>query len=212
MKKSILLFTTVLVLLLSVAALAQKEEGKWRNFEFSAFGALSVPTGALKNWNDSMGAKTGFELGGTGGYYLNEKVCLGVYFTYNQFPMKLYTLHYKLYEVGGYFKYTFIGESNFEPYVKVTAGADFAKFPTWVGEDKTRLREISYKPGFAAGIGAGLLWYSSDFGGLFLEAGYHFAPLKSVKADYQDVSYPLGKNVGYMDIRFGVNVFFGPEK
>ena len=93
-----------------------------------------------------------------------------------------------------------------------SAGADFAKFATWVDEDLNRLRELSYKPGLGMSLGVGLLRYTSDNGGLFLEGVYHLAPLKSQKATYRDVDYKFNHNINYLELRLGINVFFTPEK
>ncbi|SYZ73556.1 exported hypothetical protein [Candidatus Zixiibacteriota bacterium] len=210
MKKSVLLITTAIVLILAAGAMAQDEGGKTRNFEVGVYTGLSLPMGDLKNWNDSMGAKTGFDFGLSGGYFLKENLSLGGYFTYTQFPVKLYSnMHYRFYNVGAYCKYAFVGESDWEPYVKIKAGADFAKFATWTEKDLNRLRELSYKPGLGMSLGAGILRYTSDNGGLFLEGEYHFAPLKSQKATYRDVDYKFDHNVNFLSFRFGVNVFFG---
>ncbi len=212
MKKSVLLVTTAIILILAAGAMAQNEQEQTRNFEVAFYGGLSLPMGDLKNWNDSMGAKTGVDFGLSGGYFLSEKVSLGGYFTYTQFPIKLYEMHYRFYNAGAYCKYAFVGESNWEPYVKISAGADFAKFATWVDDDLNRLRELSYKPGLGMALEVGLLRYTSDNGGLFIEGAYHFAPLTSQKAKYRDVEYKFDHNINYLELRLGINVFFTPEK
>jgi len=212
MKKTGLLFTSILVLAFAITAFAQEEEADWRNFEFTAHSGITLPTGSLKTWNDSLGAKTGLNFGGSGGLYFNEKFCLGAYFNYTQSPMNLYNLHYKQYDMGAYAKYAFVGESNFEPYVKLSAGLDFAKFATWVDPANNRLREVSYDGGLAFGAYAGFLFYTSDYGGIFAEAGYHLANLKDNPGEHAGKEYYFKDNLKYLDIKVGVMVFFGPEK
>jgi len=213
MKRKGLMLTAILLIALSINSHAQdKTEKAWRNFEVTLTGGASMPSGSLKNWNDSMGAKSAFNFGGSGGYFFNDRVCLGGYFSYVQFSMDKYSLHYKLYDIGAYAKYAFTGESKFEPYLKLKAGADFAKFATWAGPNKSRLHEISYGAGLTMAIHAGALYYTSDYGGIFLEAGYNFAKLKDKRVEYAGENYKFKDNISYVDIKAGLTVFFGPEQ
>ncbi len=213
MKKSKLILFTLLFLSLAVSAFShEEEEEKWRNFEITGFGAFSIPTGAIKDWSDSMGAKTGISFGGAGGYYFSDNLCLGVYFQYSQLGMEIYERNHRLYDAGAYLKYAFTGESNFEPYLKVSAGALFPKFATWVGPIRTRLRELSYDPGFKGSLSAGLLYYTSDYGGIYIEAGYNYASVKDKEAVYHSEKYFFEDNANYLDIKAGILVFFGPEE
>jgi len=217
MKRKGIILTSAFIFALSISlhaqtdSMSQSEEG-WRKYEVSVNGGLSLPSGALKTWNDSLGAKTGLNFGANGGYFFNDKICLGGYFTYTQFPMKLYKLHYKLYSVGAYAKYAFTGHTHFEPYIKIRAGADFAKLATWIGPNAARLRELSYGAGLNLAAYIGSLYYTSDFGGIFLEAGYNFARLKNNSVENGGVKYKLQDNINYIDVKAGINVFFGPEQ
>ncbi|MCX6826910.1 MAG: outer membrane beta-barrel protein [candidate division Zixibacteria bacterium] len=208
MKKSGLSFVVILLLLFAVSAVAQTNEeeknAKWRNFEVTVLGGMAIPTSSLKNWNDSLGAKTGLNFGGYGGYYLNDRVSIGTYFTYSQYSMKLYRLHYKLYDIGTYLKYDFVGKSSFEPYIRISAGGVFAKFATWVDSTGKRLREVSFRPGLSLGATAGLLYYTFDFGGLFIEGTYHHAFLENSKGTHAGIDYDFKKNLDYIDIRAGI--------
>jgi hypothetical protein len=212
MKKSSLLLVSFLILILAASAFAQEKEANWRHFEFSVIGGLSLPNSALKNWNDSMGANTGYLGGISSGLYFNEKLCLGAYFTYSQYSMEKYDLKYKLHDVGLYLKYAFVGESNLEPYVKVSAGANMAKFATWIAPGNDRLRELSYGAGLSLGLYAGAMYYTSDNGGIFIEGSYHYSGLKDCMSEHKGIDYILGDNLSSFDIRGGVTVFFGPEK
>ncbi len=206
------LLLVVAILMLALPTLAQEE--KWRNFEVVLHGGLAVPSSGLSDWQDSLGAKTGFNFGLEGGYYFTLKLCAGLYFNYTQTGMEGdWDRKFRMYDFGAYFKYAFAGESFWEPYLKMSVGLNSPKFPTFVAEpgDVPRLREQSYDPNMAAAIYAGLLYYTFDFGGVYFEAGYHYDFLEGTKANYHGVEYEIEENISYLDLRFGVNVYFGPE-
>ena len=216
MKKTSLLFVLVMFLIFSSAAVAQDEEdGKWRNFEVSMHIGLTMPSNI--DWYDTLAAKNGMNFGGAGGFYFTERLCIGAYFNYTQMaPEEVSSFDvadqkYKMYDVGLYGKYAFTGESNFEPYVKISAGANFAKYATWVGAARTQLREISYDPAFSGAGYLGASYYTSDYGAIFLEVGYHMDMLKYTQATYDDVIYSFPDDIKYIEIKAGVVVFFGPE-
>lgn len=216
MKQTSVLFILAMFLIFSSAAIAQDEEDEnWRSFEVSIHAGLTMPSNI--DWYDSLAAKNGMHFGAAGGYYLNERFCVGTYFTYSQMsPEEASSFNigdqkYKMYDVGLYGKYAFTGESNFEPYIKISAGINFAKYATWVGDARTTLREISFDPAFSGAGYLGLSYYTSDYGAIFLELGYHLDMLKDSPAIYKDVSYPFPEDIKYLEIRGGVIVFFGPE-
>lgn len=216
MKKSALIFVLALLFVFSAAAYAQDEdEGKWRNFEVSMNIGLTMPSNI--NWYDTLEAKNGLNFGGTGGYYFTERLCLGAYFTYSQMATEDLTeidvsdQNYKMYDIGLYGKYAFTGESNFEPYIKLSAGANFTKFATWVGENSTVLREISYDPVFSGAGYLGAMYYTSDYGAIYFEAGYHIVMSKYTEGTFQDRLFTVPEDIKFAEIKAGVVVFFGPE-
>ncbi|HHI02946.1 MAG TPA: hypothetical protein ENL22_05450 [candidate division Zixibacteria bacterium] len=215
MKKTSVLFVLAMFLIFSSVAVAQDEEDKWRNFEVSMHVGLTMPSNI--DWYDTLAAKNGMNFGGAGGYYFSEKLCFGVYFNYTQMsPEEVSSFDisdqkYKMYDIGLYGKYVFTGESNFEPYIKLTAGANFAKYATWVGAAKSRLREISYDPAFSGAGYLGLSYYTSDYGAIFLEVGYHMDMLKNTAAEYDNRTYLFPDDIKYIELKAGVVVFFGPE-
>jgi hypothetical protein len=214
MKRKGLILASILIMMFYVNSFAQEQQDEnWRDYEVSINAGMSMPSGALKDWYDSLGAKSGMNVGISGGRYLNAKTCLGVYFSLIQFPIenKDFALHYNLYDIGAYAKYAFADESNFEPYVKMKLGADFAKFATWVGPNKTTLRELSYGAGLTLGVAAGAMYYTSDVGGLFVELGYNMAKLKDNEVEYGNVYYKLQDDVSHLDVKAGITVFFGKE-
>ncbi len=217
MKKTSVVFILAMFLIFATAAIAQdeEEEGKWRNFEISMNIGLTMPSNI--DWYDTLAAKNGIHFGMSGGYYLSERICLGSYFSYSQMaPEEVSSFDisdqkYKMYNVGLYGKYAFSGESNFEPYVKISAGINFAKFATWVGDFRTILREISYDPAFSGGLYLGASYFTSDYGALFLEVGYHIDKLKNTPAIYAGETFPFPEDIKYLELNIGVAVFFGPE-
>ncbi len=217
MKKTSVVFILAMFLIFASAVIAQdeEEEGKWRNFEVSMNIGLTMPSNI--DWYDTLAAKNGIHFGMSGGYYLTERICFGSYFSYSQMaPEEVSSFDisdqkYQMYNVGLYGKYAFSGESNFEPYVKISAGINFAKFATWVGDFRTILREVSYDPAFSAGADLGASYFTSDYGALFLEVGYHFDKLKNTPAEYAGEEYPFPEDIKYLELSAGVIVFFGPE-
>jgi hypothetical protein len=213
MKKNERLFTVAMIFLFAMSTFAQEEEEKWRSFEVTVTGGITNPVGSLSDWKDTLGASLGFHFGGGAGYYFNDNFCTGVYFTYTQMDTEGdWGTSFRMYDLGAYGKYAFTGESSFEPYLKFTTGINSVKFPTWVTLDQNRLREQSYDPGISAAFYGGVLYYTSDYGGLFLEAGLHYDPLKNAEANYHGELYTIGSNISYVEIRGGVTVFFGPEE
>jgi hypothetical protein len=213
MKRIIILFTLAFILLLAASAFAQEEEEeeKWRNFEVNVNSGLTQPGSFLSDWRDSLGAKVGFQLALSGGYYFTNNFCTGLYFTYIQMGIEGdWGRSIKMYNLGGYAKYAFTGESNFEPYAKVSAGVIAPKYPTWITSARNQLREQSYDPGFSSAVYAGLLFYTSDNGGLFFEAGYHYDFIKDASSDYSGDT--IEDNVNYFEYRLGISVFYGSEE
>jgi len=213
MKSLRLLFALIALMAFSFTAYAQDDdEEKWRNFEVGIHTGLSLPSGDLADWNDSLGAKTGFNFSVSGGYYFTGNLATGIYMSYTQNGMPGdYGMKYRLVDAGFYAKYAFSNESNFEPYVKLTGGIIWPKFPTWITVDQNRLREQAYDPAMSFGGYLGMLWYTAEYGGLFLEVGYHNDFTEGTEADWHGEIYKMPSNLNYIEIRTGVTAFFGPE-
>ncbi len=215
MKKIKLFLTLASILLLAVSVVAQEEEEeeeKWRNFEVSIHGGLTQPGEFLSDWKDTLGAKLGFNLALSGGYYFNNSFCTGLYFTYSQMNIEGdWDRMFRMFDIGAYAKYALTGESDFEPYGKLAVGVISPKYPTLIPPDvRNQLREQSYDPGISAAFYAGLLYYTSDNGGIFLEGGYHNDFLKDVRSDYADDT--IEENVKYFEYRIGITVFYGSDE
>jgi hypothetical protein len=215
MKKIKLIVTLASILLLAVTVVAQEEEEeeeKWRNFEVSVHGGLTQPGEFLSDWKDTLGAKMGFNVALSGGYYFNNNFCAGLYGAYSQMTIEGdWDRIFRMYDFGAYGKYALIGESNFEPYGKIALGVITPKYPTWIPPGvNNQLREQSFDPGMSAALYAGLLYYTSDNGGIFFEAGYHNDFLKDVKAEYADAT--IAENIKYFEFRLGITVFYGSDE
>jgi hypothetical protein len=226
-------FSTILVLLValtlytSVCAQNDVAEETGKDFlEVALFGGLSMPAGGITDWTttgsdgvEALGAKTGFDFGFDIGYFVTPKIVSGLNYTYSQYGIDTDIAGpdsrcHRIYTVAAYGKYYFFGESNFVPYLKVQAGVDFPKFTTSVYDDNVSgyvYRELSYKPGLAFGFGAGLFYYTFDFGGLYAEADFRNGLTDKATGKAGKREYTFGTNESVLDIHAGIKVFFGQE-
>ncbi|MFH2036999.1 MAG: outer membrane beta-barrel protein [Candidatus Zixiibacteriota bacterium] len=206
-----LVFILSIISMISVPVLAQDEEGSWRNFEVYINGGMGIPFGDINNWLDSLGADPGFQIGVGGGYCFTERFSTGLYFNYSQLEMDgPFDRNFRLFDFGAYAKYALTGESSFEPYGKISAGMVISKYPTWVLYGV--LREQSYDPDLTVSAGLGLLFYTSEYSGVFIETSYHVDLVEGVKAEYQGNKFSIDHNVSYMQVTIGINAFFGPDE
>jgi hypothetical protein len=217
MKRRVLLCAIVLAALMPLMVSAQTETTANEEHDFlevGIHGGVGLPLGSVKTWSDSLGAKTGLNLGGEVGMFLSKDYALGLQVNYYQLgintPDNVGILKHRIYSTNVYLKRYFSGNSNFVPYVKVSAGIDFPKFTTSVvdgGENK--FRELSYKGAFGGGIGAGIFYYTSDFGGIFAEANFHQTFSNGVKKNYGNGEYKFPGTISIFDLKAGIRVYFG---
>ncbi len=204
-----------LVVALSGSVFAQDDEDYERDvLEATFYGGLGLPGGDITDWNDTLGAKTGYELGFELGYFATESIVVGINFYFSEFAIDANDvasdMKHRLYNPNLYLKYYFPMESNFSPYVKGHVGLENVKFATFVSnENGDRYRQLSYDPALAFGFGAGLFYYTSDYSGLFLEANYHIASTSDVEANYEGNTYVFGSDVATFDIHAGIRVLIG---
>ncbi len=216
--KPLFLIAIILILAISVMAQEDEEEERWRTFEVTVNGGLTGPLGEFADWKDSLDPSMGFNMGLAGGYYFNDNFCAGLYFKYSQNSISgdlgdIYDMKFRMFNAGTYFKYVVTNETSFEPYTKLSIGINTVKFPTWVTPSANILREQSYDPGLSTSLTAGLLFYTSDMGGVFIEGSFYYDMLKDKTATYSgnDLGF-IADNVTYFEIKVGVNVFFGPDE
>lgn len=213
--ESIFTVTLVLALISANSVRAQEQEGYVKDLmEVNFFGGGGVPSGDIKEFSDTVGAKFGYDFGFDAGFFITQSWVAGLNFTYTAFKIddvaKVPGLHHKLYSPNLYLKYYFTGQSDFVPYLKAQGGPVFPKFTTLVGSvGSKRYREMSYDPVFAYGFGAGLFYFTTDFSGLFVEANYLRAESSGSKVNYQGVDYSLGSDLNLIDIHAGVRILIG---
>ena len=215
MKRLSTFLTIALLVAVPIVAAAQEQAAEEKDaLEVGLRGGLGVPAGGITSWNDSLGAKVGWNVGFEVGYFLTREMVLGVGFSFNEFGIDTKTtsldMKHRLYTPKLYLKRYFFGESNWVPYAKVYAGLDFPKFATFVVDEGTgKFRQLSYNPGFAGGVGAGVFYYTSDYGGLFAEAEFQHGFTKNVTKTWGGTKYTFGESSSALEIRAGINVFFG---
>ncbi len=230
MRKTSIVAAAFILLLFSGSLFAQDETEGRDVLEVAMYGGAAIPSGGLSTWTtgEEFGqsierkARTGFNIGLDIGYYLKPNVNLGISLIYSQFDAgeptglpidpALDKQRHRLYNPSLYLKYNFEGESNFVPFLKVRAGLDNPKFSTYVYDNNTsqfKFRELSYDPAFAFGASAGLFYYTADFSGIYVEAGYHAGLTKNVKATYQDTEYKFNESTGVIWINFGIKLIVG---
>jgi hypothetical protein len=216
MNKLVTIFAVLVALALPLAALAQTDQEK-DVLEVGVSGGLSIPAGGASSFQDSLGGKVGFNVAVDCGYFLTPDLTLGGAIAFHQLGVKQISSidnnqHNRVYVPTVYLKYHFFGNSNFVPYVKANVGAIFMKYSTLVEDHGNwKFREIGYHPGLAMGLGGGAFYYTSDYSGIFLEANFLEGFTKSVSHEYGGKTYSFGKNVTMLDIRAGIQVFFGSK-
>ena len=165
------------------------------------------------------GAKTGWDIAIDLGYYVTPRLTAGVNFRYTEFGIDSDldgSQAHRLFNPNLYAKYAFEGESYFVPFVKCWVGMENAKFSTAVlnrsaipGQQRI-FRELSYHPAVAIGASLGLFYYTADYSGLFLEAGYHYAMTDDAVGTYLGADdYVFGENAGVFTLNAGVKMIIG---
>lgn len=221
MKVRSVLIAVLLLLAANMSVLAQDEWEESDFLEAAIYGGLGIPCGGITSFGDSLGAKSGFGAGLEVGFYIDPQWVLGLNFTYTQFGVADNDglvdsdLHHKVYSPNLYLKYFFPSESNLVPYLKVHAGVDFPKFATYydgslAGHNDNGYRELSYGACVAGGFGGGLFYYTSDYGGFFVEANYHQGFSSDLEHTWASKSF--GNNIGDIDIHAGIRIVFGSDE
>ena len=202
------------VVLLASSVLSQDDGYDWEKdyLEVAVYGAAGNPMSGITEFGPDLNAQTGWSLGLDVGYFATYTLTIGLSFQYVQFGVDSdfdgqLTQHHNLYSPALFAKYSFLGESNFEPYLAARVGLDFPKFSTDLGD---RWRELSYDPSLSLGASAGLFYFTSDVSGIYLEAGYHRGFTDGAIGKHDDIEYTFGENVEMIDVRLGVRILIGP--
>lgn len=234
MTKTSLTVLAAVLLLGSLNASAQEELVARDVLEISLYGGLAIPSGGITDFTTGQGmplqdagadtlfergAETGWNIGVDIGFYFTPRLIGGFMFRYTEFGIDsdLAGDHvHRLYNPSIYAKYSFEGESYWVPYIKGWFGLENPKFSTAVlnrgadpGEQRI-FRELSYDPALAFGAALGLFYYTAEYSGVFVQAGYHHALTEDVKGTYvgQD-DYIFGENTGVLSINAGVKLIIG---
>lgn len=185
--------------------------------ELNLYGGLAIPAGGAKDFGDTLGAKTGLGGGFDFGVFIKQNVTLGLGFNYTSFDIDndnpVVTQKHQLFSPNAFVRYYFQNIGDLVPFVHGRVGLDFPKFSTEVVDNGTRkFRELSYRPSLAAGIGAGVFLYTSDYSGFYLEADYRQTFADSADKEFKGTNYVFGENYGLIDIRAGIHILFGSDE
>jgi Outer membrane protein beta-barrel domain len=185
--------------------------------EISVFVGKGLPQGGIKSYQDSLGAKSGFETGIEAGYFFSPNVVLGFHLSYTQFGIddaaKANGLDHKLYFPALYLKYLVNSNSNFVPYVKVLAGLQNPKFTRYAENvEGNRYRALSYGSTLGYSLGAGIFYYTADYSGLYLEACYSRSATEESESTYAGKTYLFGETVESIDLRMGIRFLIGSSE
>lgn len=202
---------------------AQEEVVAKDVLEIGIYGGLASPTGGISDWTTGAelgevsprAAETGWDVALDLGYFVTPTITAGLDFRYSQFGIDsdLAGDHvHRLFNPNLYVRYSFEGESNLVPFVKLHVGLENPKFSTWVYDENSmerKFRELSYDPALAYGLSAGVFYYTADYSGIFAEAGYHQAMTEDVEGTYQGQTYVFGENTGVFTVNVGVRLLVG---
>ncbi|UCG62014.1 MAG: hypothetical protein JSV52_01615 [Candidatus Zixiibacteriota bacterium] len=222
MKKSLILLSALLLLVLNLTAVAQEdieeiEEVERDVLEIVLFGGVDSPVGKMLEWKDTLGAKVGYDFGFDLGYFITESLVGGLGFRFSEYSIDASeddnaagNLKHRSYSPNLYLKYYLLPVSNFSPYAKANVGLTFLKFTTWVeNENGDRYRQISYDPATTFGFGGGFFLYTANYGGFFVESNYYLINSKNIEAVYEGDTYLFGDNVSAWDVRGGIRILIG---
>lgn len=205
-----------LVVMLSQPAAAQDDYEFVDILEVNFYGGIGIPVGGIADFQDSLGASIGASVGLDIGYFLKSNIVLGFSFMYTRMGhddiavLEDEGLYHRLYNPNIYLKYYFQGESNLEPYLKAHVGLEHPKFTTFAKhQEGDRFRELSYGAAFAFGFGAGLFYFTSDWGGVFIEGNYHYAFTEDNTKEFGLEEITFGENLSTIDLHAGLRILFG---
>ena len=207
MKRIVQAVTLASLLFLASLAAAQYEAEPY--IEGFVGGNYSLPTGFIKNdmTPNSLNATNGFGLELGGGYFVKPQIVAGLYFNARNMKTDGAGLNHRIFEFDLFGKYLFfdLAAKKFSPYVKLNAGLAFNKLATKVSDHGLPvLRELAYKPSLGTEAGIGLHYRTNNYGGLYVEAAYHFDFMQGVKGKFQSVNYTWDENNKYILLKAGV--------
>jgi Outer membrane protein beta-barrel domain len=184
-------------------------------FEVSLGAGMAIPTGEFSNFWDTLGAKSGFELDLSGGYFVTPNISIGVAFELAQFSIDNPNnpQHYRLYTLGAYGKYFAALDSRVSPYVRVQGGITIPNFSAPLADNPGKAyHESQFDPSFDGLIGLGARISTSENGGIFLEAAYRFTRVSGATAVFEGETLTLPNDISHIQLTIGFGFDFGPKQ
>jgi len=184
-------------------------------FEVSLGGGLAIPVSDFSNYWDTLGAKNGFDLDFSGGYFLTPNLSLGLAVEYGQFSVDnaLNPQKYRLYTLGAYGKYFTGLDSKVSPYLRVQGGLTIPNFSAPLEQTPGEaFRESEFSAGFDGLIGLGARISTSDWGGIFLEAAYRYTKASGNTSSFGNERLVLPADVTHIQLTAGIGFDFGPKQ
>ncbi|MCH9031207.1 MAG: outer membrane beta-barrel protein [candidate division Zixibacteria bacterium] len=183
-------------------------------FEVNLTFGASIPSSDFSDYFDTLGANTGFNIRGSGGYYLLDNLSVGLYFNYSEFEVDnpANPLKYRIYDFGGYAKLILSPEKKLTPYVRGELGLVKPNIATPITSPQVGFREISYTNGIGGGGFLGLRFSTFEYGGLFAEVGYRAEFVSAKNGSFANTTYELPADINNIQLNAGFNLDFGPKQ
>lgn len=187
-------------------------------FNISPFGGLGMPMGDLADDDpendDGLFRKMGFKFGAAAEYFFTPNIGAGLDFLYaihgakeiegEEFDDKLHTMN-----IGVHGKYVFMTEGMLRPYGILGVGMTMNKLKDLEEGDETFEAKIGSKLYIMGGIGA--MYFVSDMISIFGELGFDYMMLDgaSIEVDGEETDDEVEANYYFLDLKVGLNVWFG---
>lgn len=204
-------------------------------FNISPYVGIGIPMGDLAEDDpaqtilfdeDGLFRSMGFKFGASAEYFFTPAIGAGLDFMYAihgskeleeggetlNSDDKLHTMN-----IGAHFKYVFVPEGMFRPYVLAGGGLTmnkFKDFPDEIDEDGTILSTVEVKLDTKMYLmgGVGAMYWVSDMISLFGEFGldYLMTDGSGVEIDGETIEdAEVTANYYFLDFKVGLNVWFG---
>jgi opacity protein-like surface antigen len=208
--KKILLLSAILIIGICPMLSAQYDTDLTGMFNVYPYGGVAIPTGYMQGTPETGGLdmKMGFDFGAGGEYFFNPYIGAGVDFMYSMFKGNETDDKFNVLMIGAHVKaaYTMEGMS-IRPYA--TAGGGFA-MPKWKDvpfEGSLVEPELKNRPYIAGNIG--VMYFVQENISVFVEGGGVMVFMKDTDVTIDSGTYNFPKNVTFVPIKVGVNIWFG---
>jgi opacity protein-like surface antigen len=190
-------------------------------FNVSPFAGIGIPTGAFQADlipDDGIHRKMGFKFGVYGEYFFTPNIGAGLDFMYATFGAKdILTLQrddkFEIIMFGAHAKYVVLPESMIRPYGLAGFGMAMPKWKDFEDPSTSDLYEFDIDSKIYILGEIGVLYFVSPMISVFAEAGGVYIMTEdantTVKGGEQEEELKYDYNTTFVDIRVGVNVWFG---